>query len=205
MRRAIGGGRTGAHGTPRAGWAAALLMLAGGPLVLPSALAAQDAVGGDYRWTMPAAYREVQLRAQETQRKLLLQMADSMPERHYRESAEPGQRHFAAQLHHVAAADVYIVSKFQLEAAPPTLPDTATTFASRDGLKRFINAAYDYSIKALREQPDAERQKSVFYFGQRIPKWLIWDELNQHSIWTIGQVVANFRRHGMAPPAFSYY
>jgi hypothetical protein len=27
----------------------------------------------------------------------------------------------------------------------------------------------------------------------------------QHNLWTAGQIVANFRKHGMTPPPFSYY
>jgi hypothetical protein len=38
-----------------------------------------------------------------------------------------------------------------------------------------------------------------------IPKWQIWDEIHTHTIWTAGQVVANFRKHGMPPPAFAFF
>ena len=34
---------------------------------------------------------------------------------------------------------------------------------------------------------------------------MVWDELNQHTIWTAGQVVANFRAIGMPPPSFLYF
>jgi hypothetical protein len=54
-------------------------------------------------------------------------------------------------------------------------------------------------------QTDADRNSLIWYFGQKRPKWLAWDELNQHTLWTAGQIVANFRKHGMAPPPFSYY
>ena len=38
-----------------------------------------------------------------------------------------------------------------------------------------------------------------------MPRWQLWDELNQHTIWTAGQVVANFRKNGMAPPSFLFF
>jgi hypothetical protein len=156
--------------------------------------------------TMPAGYKEIQLRAQETQRDLLLAMADSMPERLYRDAATPEQRDFAHQVHHAANADVYIVSHYvRGDSLMPFPADTAQLLNSRAGLKAFINAAYDYSMRILRDQSAEDRETVVWYFGQKIPKWLIWDELNQHTIWTVGQIVANFRKHGMAPPAFSYY
>ena len=146
------------------------------------------------------------LRAQTTQRELLLVMADSMPERFYRDAAADGQRDFARRIHHAANVDLYIVPRYvKGEETMPTMPDTSETLNSRAGLRRFINAAYDYSTRALRQQTDADRATSTWYFGQNIPKWLVWDELNQHTIWTAGQVVANFRKLGMAPPAFMYF
>jgi hypothetical protein len=179
-------------------WCGALLLGA------PPMLGAQQ-VSGNYSWAMPAPYREIQLRAQETQRSLLLAMADSMPERLYRDAAAEGQRDFARQIHHAANADLYIVSRFIKGEEMPPMQDTAATFNSRAGLKRFVNAAYDYSTRVLREESDTDRAVLVWYFGQKIPKWLVWDELNQHTLWTAGQVVPNFRKHGMPPPPFLYY
>jgi hypothetical protein len=170
----------------------------------PAGLGAQQVSARNDRG-MPPEYREIQLRAQETQGSLLLAMADSMPERWYREAAGDGQRDFARQIHHAANADLYIVSRFIKGEELPETPDTAVTFNSRAGLKRFINAAYDYSTRALKDQTEADRAALVWYFGQKIPKWLVWDELNQHTLWTAGQIVANFRKHGMPPPPFLYY
>lgn len=179
--------------------------LAAALLLLPGVLLAQKPAG-TADWTMPPQYREIQLKAQETQRNLLIAFADSMPESLYRDKATPAQRDFAQQIHHVAVADVYIASRYVENVEKlPAMPDTAATFASRAGLKAFINAAYDYSEKVLKAQTDADRGTLIWYFGQKLPKWQVWDELNQHSLWTIGQVVANFRKHGMAPPAFSYF
>ena len=155
---------------------------------------------------MPDDYREVQLQAQETQRALLLSMADSMPEVYYRVRVTPAQRDFAQQIHHAANADLFIVLHYVLGLdSLPFIQDTVATFNSRNGLERFINAAYDYSTRVLRDQADADRQTVIWYFGHRIPKWQIWDELNQHTLWTAGQVVANFRALGMAPPPFLYF
>lgn len=168
-------------------------------------LRAQQAAG-KATWTMPAEYREVQLRAQETQRTLLLSMADSMPPLYYRNRVTPEQRDFAQQIHHAANADLYIVSHYVLGLDEmPDIQDTSVTFNSREGLKRFINAAYDYSTRALREQGDGDRHTMTWYFGLKVPKWQVWDELNQHTIWTAGQIVADFRSHGMAPPSFLYF
>ena len=148
--------------------------------------------------------REVQLRMLEHQRKLLLAMADSMPEKWYREKATPTQRDFAQQLHHAAGAVAFIASG-TMGGARPSLPDTATAFGSRAGLTRFINAAFDHAGGLFKGQADAARREQVDLFGQKMPRWQVWDEIHTHTVWTAGQVVANFRLHGMAPPAFTFF
>jgi hypothetical protein len=46
----------------------------------------------------------------------------------------------------------------------------------------------------------------VSFFGQmEIPRWQIWDEVHQHTMWTAGQVVANFRKHDMPPPGYGFF
>ena len=171
-----------------------------------SRLTCQQAPPIRQAFAMPPEYRDIQVRAQETQRNLLLSMVDSMPERFYRLVAAPGQRDFAQQIHHAANANLYIVSHYILGwDSLPLRPDTAVIFNSREGLRGFVSQAYEFSLRTLREQADADRQTTIWYFGQKMPKWMIWDELNQHTIWTAGQIVANFRAQGMPPPPFLYF
>ena len=148
--------------------------------------------------------RESQLRMLENQRKLLLSMADSMPERLYRDRATPGQRDFAQQVHHAASAAVFIGTG-ATGGTRPTLPDTATTFNTREGLTRYINGAYDHLAGLLRNQTAASRAEMYTLFGQQMPRWQVWDEIHTHTVWTAGQVVANFRKNGMAPPPFTFF
>jgi hypothetical protein len=155
---------------------------------------------------MPAEYRDIQIRAQETQRALLLSMVDSMPERLYRVAAGIGQRDFAQQIHHAANANQYIVAHYILGWDSLAIrPDTARIFNSRAALHEFVSQSYDFSLRTLRAQSAEDRQGTIWYFGQKIPRWMVWDELNQHTIWTAGQIVANFRAQGMAPPSFLYF
>jgi hypothetical protein len=148
--------------------------------------------------------RDVQLKMLEHQRKVLLQMVDSMPERLYRDKVTPVQRDFAGQIHHAAGA-VATISRSTMAGPALTLPDTATAFNTRAGLRSFVTAAYDYATALLRTQSDASRAETGNLFGQVMPRWQIWDELQLHTVWTAGQVVANFRKHNMAPPAFSFF
>jgi hypothetical protein len=169
-------------------------------------LTAQQAPPIRQAFPMPAEYRDIQIRAQETQRNLLLSMVDSMPERLFRLAAAPGQRDFAQQIHHAANADMYIVSHYILGwDSLPFRPDTVAIFNSRSGLRDFVSRAYTFSLQTLESQDGDDRQTTIWYFGQKMPKWMVWDELNQHTIWTAGQIVANFRAQGMAPPPFLYF
>jgi hypothetical protein len=152
----------------------------------------------------PDQSRDYQLRMLEHQRKFLLTMADSMPERLYRDRATPQQRDFAQQIHHAANAAAYIAST-TMNGPRLALPDTATAFKTRAGLRAFVNAAYDYAGALLRDQTVASRAQTVDLFGQSMPRWQVWDEIHAHTVWTAGQVVANFRENGMAPPAFTFF
>lgn len=166
-------------------------------LLLAGAVAAQSTA-------MPESYRQVQLSALALQRKLLLSMVDSMPEQFYRDKATPVQRDFAQQIEHAAGALVYIVSDV-MKAAPPARADTASYLNSRAGLRGFVNAVYDWAEGVMKGQTEADRAKMVSLFGQPMPLWQVWDEMHQHTFWTAGQVVANFRKHGMAPPGYGFF
>ena len=162
------------------------------------------AVAVPVRAQAPDPSRDYQIRMLEHQRKFLLAMADSMPERLYRDKATPQQRDFAQQIHHAANAAAYIAST-TMNGPKLALPDTAATFKSRTGLRAFVNAAYDYAGALLRDQTAAARGQTVDLFGESMPRWQVWDEIHAHTIWTAGQVVANFRKNGMAPPAFTFF
>lgn len=153
---------------------------------------------------MPESYRDVQLRMLEHQRSVLLKMADSMPERLYRDKVTPTQRDFAQQIHHAAGAAAFIVRQ-TMSGPAYTLPDTATALNSRAGLKSFVNGAFDYAANLLKTQPAAARGETVNLFGQSMPRWQVWDEIFTHTVWTAGQAVANFRKNDMAPPAFTFF
>jgi hypothetical protein len=149
--------------------------------------------------------REAQLRKLDLERNTLLAMADSMPESLYRDRVTPEQRDFAQQIHHAASAAALICARY-FASEQPTLPDTSVALNSRAGLKEYINAAYDFSAQSLKDETASDRTEVVDFFGMmEIPKWQIWDEIHTHTIWTAGQVVANFRKHGMPPPAFAFF
>lgn len=177
-------------------------------VAVPTILAAQQqpkTEPGTY--AISKEYRAVQLSALAQQRKLLLNFADSMPERLYRDKATDGQRDFAQQVHHIARSAGFVGSYLlQGKPRPQSADDSVKAIGSRAGLKAYVNQEYDYLDGLMKSQTDAERDTRVQFFGgSMIPKWQVFDELNQHAWWTAGQVVANFRKHGMAPPNFLFF
>lgn len=155
------------------------------------------------RAQMPESYRAVQLRMLETQRNLIMHMIDSMPAQYFREKATPAQRDFGQQLHHAASAFVFIIPRFEGVPAP-TIADTAAGF-DKAGLRTYVNAVYDWAEGVARSQSAADREATTTFFGNQMPKWQVWDEMHQHTIWTLGQTVANFRNHGMPPAGFMFF
>jgi hypothetical protein len=169
-------------------------------LVLLAALTMSATAGAQSNGTP----REVQLKMLEHQRKVLLQMVDSMPERLYRDRATPTQRDFANQIHH-AAGSAAGIARSMMNGPALTLPDTATALNTRAGLRAFVSGAYDYAANLLRTQTEAARSETVNLFGSQMTRWQVWDEIHMHTVWTAGQIVGNFRKHNMAPPAFTFF
>lgn len=165
-----------------------------GALTVPATLAAQAGENP----------RDNQHRMLAYQRKMLLAMADSMPERLYRDKATPTQRDFAQQMHH-AANSVFYISSAILKGPRATLPDTGVALNSRTGMRQFINGAFDYAEGVFRSQNAAARAGTTDLFGMKMPTWQVWDEIYTHTVWTAGQIVGNFRKQGMAPPGFTFF
>ncbi len=155
---------------------------------------------------MPESYRESQMRMLRLQRRMLLSMVDSMPERLYRDRATPAQRDFAQQIAHAAQPIGMFLPRLMNAPQPPAaVMDTTAGYGSRAGLRTLVTAAFDYAEGVLQSQSAADRDVVVNMFGNQLPRWQVWDELHQHTIWTAGQIVANFRKHGMAPPGFGFF
>lgn len=156
---------------------------------------------------MPAAYRQTQLDALKEQRRLPLSFADAMPEANYRQKATPTQRTFSEQVQHAAGAAAMIAGRYT-GATPQrwSFADTAAANGTKAGLRAYINSAYDFAEARLAAQTGAERAATYNLFGAKtVPGWQVWDEIYSHTMWTAGQVVANFRQNGMTPPGFGFF
>ncbi|MEE8384747.1 MAG: DinB family protein [Dehalococcoidia bacterium] len=173
-------------------WIPVLALLAFGA----SGLAAQ---------TGPVAPRDVQRRQLEWQKNTMLQMVEAMPENLYSDKATPEQRSFAEQILHAAGFAPMVCGQF-IAGTVASLPDAEAAGASTASMAGYITAAYDFCLEALAGQSDADRQTIIEFFGMMsIPKAETLDHVYRHTTWTLGQVVANFRKHGMAPPEFGFF
>ena len=194
----------------RASWIAVGALLAAAPLAAQQSgnmggmnMAGHEMMGPT---TMPAEYKTVQMNQLELQRRLLLAMVDSMPERLYRQHATPIQRDFAQQIEHAAGSVPAVLDAAFHSGMPAMRMDTAQYLNSRVGLRGFVNGVYDFAEGVLRNQSEADRTRIVNLFGMKsMPGWQVWDNIHEHAFWTAGQIVANFRNNGMAPPGFGFY
>ena len=186
------------------GWLVlAVLLIVTVPTIVRTQGRAQ--VVGAAQWTIPPEYRSLQAQSLQIQRRLLVAMADSMPESLYRDKATPVQRDFAQQIRH-AAGEAYRAAVFAMGmTGGPELPDTATAFRSRAGLVGYVTAAYDQLDQWLASQSDESRNEVINFYGNEVPRWRVWDEIAAYTTWTAGQVVANFRKNVMAPPGFNFF
>ena len=149
--------------------------------------------------------RDLQLRQLEWQKGVLLAMADSMPESLYRDKVTPEQRDFAQQLVHAAMFPPMICGVAILGERPAP-PDTAAVLNSAEAMKGYINESFELCETAVRDQTDEDRSALTRGFeGDQVPKSDLVDQTYLHTAYTVGQVVANFRKHGMAPPGFPFF
>lgn len=149
--------------------------------------------------------QDLQLRQLRWQKNVLLAMADSMPEQHYRDKVTPEQRDFAQQLFHAALYPPLICARV-FGGWEFTPPDTAAVLNSRAGLKGFVTEGFDRCIETIQSMSDEERGALARGFeGDQVPRSETLDQTYLHTAYTVGQVVANFRKHGMAPPEFPFF
>jgi hypothetical protein len=150
--------------------------------------------------------KQTQIRQLEWQKVTLVAMADSMPEDLFRDEVTPEQRDFARQILHAAGFSNMVVARFfaETQLSPP---DTASVLNSRAALTAFLTQAFDTSIETLENASEETRTSRQPFFGQGdpIPLAEFLDQAYLHAAFTIGQIVANFRKHGMAPPAFVFF
>lgn len=155
-------------------------------------------------WIMPEAYRDVQRTTLATQRDLLMRMIDSIPVAVLRRPVHVGRRDFSQQIHHAATSIADALAQV-LRVQPPSWPDTTMTLSSKDGLRSTVELAFGFLDSVLTNQTLDERNAVVSFAGREVHRWQLFDEFNEHTLWTAGQIVGNFRDANLGPPAFKFF
>lgn len=147
------------------------------------------------------AQKDVMLADVERQRKNVLDYLDAVPDSVLRFRTTPGVRTFAQQIHHIASANVMILSRV-FSVAPISMPDTATAFNDKAALRAFVIASYDHTARVVREATPAAlaKESTVFGLTRNGARWV--DGVLEHGTWTLGQTVPYLRMNGVTPPNY---
>lgn len=137
-------------------------------------------------------YREVQREALEMRRRMLLAMVDSMTG-----AAMPAERAalrstFAMQVRHFVDAETGIA--YQWIAGRPRVtvpPDTAFMAGDRAALMAYVNRQYDFLADLLMLESETSRNERVDFLGVMKPRWQVWDEIHQRSLWSAGRIAGS--------------
>ncbi len=144
---------------------------------------------------------DIMLADVERQRKNVLDYIDIAPDSVLRFRSTPGVRTYAQQIHHIASANVMILSRV-FGAAPIAQADTAQVFNSKAALRNYVNAAYDHTAQVVRTATPASlaKESTVFGMTRNGARWI--DGVLEHGTWTLGQTVPYLRMNGLTPPGY---
>ena len=138
----------------------------------------------------------------ERQRKNVLDYLNAAPDSMMRFRTTPGVRTFAQQIFH-AAAEIPVLVGGGLGVTPLAEPsDTARLFSSKAALRDYVNAAYDFGVKAVRDA-DAQAfmtEKTIFGMTRTGTRWV--HGALEHGTWTLGQTVPYLRMNKVTPPDY---
>jgi DinB superfamily len=176
-------------------------------LALTTTARAQDTGGrpagaGPGRGMMMQRMKDDLVSDLERQRKNLLDYVNVAPDSMLRFRSTPGVRTYAQQIHHAASVVPYLVGTGLGATLPAEPTDTARLFSNKAALRDYVNAAYDYAVKTVREaQPPAfMAEKTIFGMTRNGTRWV--HGALEHGTWTLGQTVPYLRMNGVTPPNY---
>lgn len=111
-------------------------------------------------------------------------------------------RTFAQQMLHLAAANVFFTSAATGATPPPMPPDAehSASAQSPDSVKFYVDASYDYCIKALGDLDVNKWGEKVKFFGMEMPRFTILIKGFEHQTHHRGQTTIYIRSAGVKPP-----
>ncbi len=144
----------------------------------------------------------------QTQKRMMLAIADAMPEELFAFKPTDAQRTYAEQVLHIAGANVYLMQHLAGGVEAPAVDTTDfSTFGLEATSKAVVLEAlaegYDYGIAVLQEFSEEELVATVSgprYLGEVTRVRMAYFTLS-HAMDIYGQMAVYLRINGVTPPA----
>jgi uncharacterized damage-inducible protein DinB len=136
----------------------------------------------------------------ESQKEMMLAIADAMPEDKFGYKSTPAQRSYAEQIMHIATVNLDFLKVVGGKAAPPAF--TAESAKTKADILKALGESYDYAIALLNEQTDGSILETIEadFLGPSTRARAFWFLLG-HSMDVYGQMAVYLRLNGIVPPA----
>ena len=170
---------------------AALVFVAGGPLV---------AQGRGPRPTVTSLSGDV-TEDWQSQKDLIINAANAMPEDKFTYKSTPAQRDFAAQVMHIVGANRMLLGTLGGKTPAPAINMKAT---SKADVMIALRQVYDYGEAVVKEFSDAqlvERITPPSFMGPQASRVRVIYAALSHTNDIYGQIVVYLRLNGITPPA----
>jgi hypothetical protein len=142
------------------------------------------------------------------QKRMMLGIAEAMPEEAFSFRPTDAQRTFAEQILHIAGANVYLMQHMGGGAAAPDVDTTdfkvfGLSATSKADVLSALGAGYDYGIAVLQEFSDEQLLATIAgprYLGNVTRVKMAYFTLS-HAMDIYGQMAVYLRLNGVTPPA----
>ncbi len=151
----------------------------------------------------PVSLQSGALQDWNSQRDLMMKIANAMPEDKFGYRATPAERTWGEQILHVAQANVNQMGRLGPKATPPVVNMKAT---SRTEILKALADSFDFGTAALKEQTDqtmvqqAETTQFDRFMGPSTKARVVYYVIG-HTWDIYGQMVVYLRLNGLVPPA----
>ena len=142
------------------------------------------------------------------QKRMMMGIAEAMPEETYKFKPTEAQRTYAEQILHIAGANVYLMQHLGGAAAAPQVDTTDFTVfglpaTSKAVVLEALSEGYDYGIAVLQEFSDEQLLETIAgprYLGNVTRVKMAYFTLS-HAMDIYGQMAVYLRLNGVIPPA----
>ena len=142
------------------------------------------------------------------QKRMMIGIAEAMPEETFSFKPTEAQRTYAEQILHIAGANVYLMQHLGGAAAAPEVDTTDFTVfglsaTSKAVVLEALSDGYDYGIAVLQEFSDEQLLETIAgpqYMGNVTRVKMAYFTLS-HAMDIYGQMAVYLRLNGVIPPA----